>query len=41
MADRIEIEVSISPTGEVRAREKTGEFYERAASGTVRVKRER
>jgi hypothetical protein len=65
VADRIEIEVSITPEGEVRlstrglkgeaclaetealekalgevrAREKTGEYYERAAAGTVRVKR--
>ncbi|HSN93007.1 MAG TPA: DUF2997 domain-containing protein [Anaeromyxobacteraceae bacterium] len=67
MADRIEIEISISPEGEVRlvtrglkgesclaeteslekalgqvrARQKTGEFYEKAAAGTVRVKRGR
>jgi len=67
LADRIEIEVTISAAGEVRlatrglkgeaclaetealekalgevrAREKTGEYYERAAAGTARVKRER
>jgi hypothetical protein len=67
VADRIEIEVSISPAGEVRletrglkgeaclaetealekglgqlrAREKTGEYYQRAGPGTARVKRER
>jgi hypothetical protein len=67
MADRIEIEVSISPEGEVRlvtrglkgeaclaetrdleaalvevrARERTGEYWERAASGTVRARRRR
>lgn len=67
MADRIEIEVSISPDGEVRLvtrglkgedclaetrgleealgevrdRQKTGEYWERASAGTVRAKRER